>query len=404
MKRLDADRKEALERLLKAIFSSLRKTHELVQYFKSLGNDEEGLQVWKRMKWLHKRGEILQLRKQISAESTRIQLCMSDINNASLARIEASIEEALNKQELELEDDEVTPLVNARSSSSNPRDPDLSGTTMPRRRHTERTLGEKTLVSTMDYPSSASGDSEGNLPLPKGQCRLSSPNKTTRRQPSLPIGINAPPSPFSDDGVSMKDRRASDNKGSPHETYNKGLLIDIQSRQGDYYRNTTPETSVMEPEADFIAVIDLAKEELFRVRQEERQAKPLRVPDRSLFPEAGPKLKTEFEQSLKSEMEYRQLNTRDWLRIGTWWLLKATFRLEALEKADTNVQQGRLSKVVRSSLPYVQSYVDLLKSTWILFECILKSDYVIPMHSDENRKLFKDLEDVSLLPFTFLTF
>ena len=395
VKRLDADRKEILERLLKSIFTSLRKTQDLVTYFRSLGNDEEGLQVWKRMRWLNKRGEILRLIKQVTAESTRLQLCMSDINNASLARIEFTIEEALNKPEPEMEDEEVEPLVKAPTSSSTRRESDLLSISMPRRRFTEKTSGEKTLVNTIDYPSSLSGDSEaGNAPQMKISRQVSIPIASPRRHPSLSVSTYAPPSPSSDDGYTAKDQRLGDNgKGLHNESSPRGLLIDLKRKSTEF--NMTPETSVLEPDNDFAAAIDTAKEELSRVRQQERQARPLRLPDRGLFPDAPDRLMSEFQQSLKTELEYRYLSTRDWLRIGTWWLLKTSFRLEALERTDERGGNGSLSSSGKSSLAYVQSYVDLVKATWILFECILKSDYVIPMHSDENRKLFKDLEDVS---------
>ena len=399
VKRLDPDRKESLERLLKSIFASLRKTQQLVVYFKSLGTDEEGLQVWKRTKWLHKRGEILQLRKQITAESTRLGLCMSDINNASLARIEITIEEALNKHDPEFEDDEVAPLMKPRTFSSTHRDSDLMSTSIaiPKRRPTEKTLGEKTLVTNMDYPSSASGDSDPGSPSPVRISRqMSTPTKSHLRNSSIPIGGYGPPSPLTDDGGSYKNRRSSDNKSYIGENHNRGLLIDTRSRMNEYYLTATPDASIVDPEMEFAAAIDIAKEELSRIRQQERQARPLKIPDRTLFPEVVPRAKTEFEQSLKMEIKYRSLNTRDWLRVGTWWLLKAMFRLEALEKSNVTPIPGGLSRAQRSSLSYSQAYVDLLKATWVLFECILKSDYVIPMHSDENRKLFKDLEDVSM--------
>ena len=74
VKRLDADRKEILKRLLKGCFESLGKIKGLVIYFQQLGSDENGLQVWRRIQWINKKGEITHMKNQVTAQTTRLQL------------------------------------------------------------------------------------------------------------------------------------------------------------------------------------------------------------------------------------------------------------------------------------------------------------------------------------------
>lgn len=57
--------------------------------------------------------------------------------------------------------------------------------------------------------------------------------------------------------------------------------------------------------------------------------------------------------------------------------------------------RGSFSRSSDSRSPGNQAYVDLLKASWILYDVILKDDKLTPLLTDENRKLFYNLSDVS---------
>lgn len=63
-------------------------------------------------------------------------------------------------------------------------------------------------------------------------------------------------------------------------------------------------------------------EKLQQIRKQEQLSRPLRIeqPDKLHRPDNG--IKKKFEVSISQELKYRRLTTRDWLRVGIWWLLK----------------------------------------------------------------------------------
>ena len=368
IKRLDPDRKESLERFLKSCFDTLRKLQALVVYFKELGIGD-GLQFWKRLKWVSKKTTITELKSQIVAHNVRISLCMSEIGNSSLARIENRIDQALNRQDFSNEDEDTVSLLR-NTTVSGRSDPGEAEPTLLRRQYTSSTLVPDRLTAmSIDSPPSTSDDSEFGLVSPsKPQRKLSALTKKFQPTSSPSATLWSPPSPVASDD---------------------GLALQYKSR---HTSSASKETS--EGDTDLRAVLDSAMVELGRIRQKERQARPLKIPDQNSIPHPDQKLISEFEQSVTMELEYRKLNTKDWLRAGTWWLLKATHNLQIIERLnDGGERRGSLASTSFEKLRG-QAYVDLLKASWILQDQILKSDYVIPMQADDNRKLYLELLEV----------
>jgi len=66
------------------------------------------------------------------------------------------------------------------------------------------------------------------------------------------------------------------------------------------------------------------------------------------------------------------------------------------EKPQMTNARGSFSRSDDSRSPSNQAYVDLLKASWILYEIILKDENLTPLLTDENRKLFYNLSDVSI--------
>ena len=78
----------------------------------------------------------------------------------------------------------------------------------------------------------------------------------------------------------------------------------------------------IEEESGVSEAVEAAIKELYKIRQKEQSAKPLRIRPRESLHTPIESLKNHFLSLSQEEMEYRRLNTRDWLRTGTWWLLK----------------------------------------------------------------------------------
>ena len=69
---------QALERCLASCFETLHKLQKLVIKYRELGVGD-GLQFWKKLKWVSKQGEISELKSKIMVHTCNISLCMSSI-------------------------------------------------------------------------------------------------------------------------------------------------------------------------------------------------------------------------------------------------------------------------------------------------------------------------------------
>lgn len=67
-----------------------------------------------------------------------------------------------------------------------------------------------------------------------------------------------------------------------------------------------------------------------------------------------------------------------------------------LEKPELLNTHASFSVSGGSKTPANQAYIDLLKAQWILHTIILREDNRSSLMTDENRKLFHTLSDVSL--------
>lgn len=78
-------------------------------------------------------------------------------------------------------------------------------------------------------------------------------------------------------------------------------------------------------EKDLIEIVAEAKRELSKIRQKELAQRPLRIVRQDKDHQPDDDLKEKFQQHADDELQIRRLNTRDWLRVATWWLLKVSF-------------------------------------------------------------------------------
>lgn len=76
--RLGGNRKETLERCLGSCFDTLNKLQKLVIKYRELGVND-GIQFWRKIKWVTKQGEIADLKSRIMVHTCNISLCMTSI-------------------------------------------------------------------------------------------------------------------------------------------------------------------------------------------------------------------------------------------------------------------------------------------------------------------------------------
>ncbi|KAL9120549.1 MAG: hypothetical protein Q9187_002895 [Circinaria calcarea] len=379
VERLGEHRKEMLERCLSGCFDTLRKLQELVVKYRKLGIND-GLQFWKKLKWAVKQGEISDLKSKIMVHTCNISLCLSSIGNSSLSRIETSLMKALERQEATQEDaDETIPLFRTQSSPPSALDHEDTGVQQLNRQFTGSTLTDLRLpISPERTPSMSEEDSEATIKVASTFSPRKSSMPTGRPHQTSTLNVEHdgklfPPSPLrSEDGFLDNSRKSFSGKST---------LVESEEMP--------PQTGILELEE----VVEDAMQELFRARQKELTAKPLRVRPQDPVHRPSESVKQTFWELAKDEMDYRRPNTRELLRLGTWWLLKARFKMEFVERSQSSNKRGSISTGANSTVPSGQTYVDLLKSSWILYDIVLKEDNRNGLQSNENRTLFINLSD-----------
>lgn len=154
---------------------------------------------------------------------------------------------------------------------------------------------------------------------------------------------------------------------------------------------------------DMNEIISEAKEKISKYVHKEQSNKRLKVRPQDPLHTPDESLKEHFQSLANEEMEYRRINIREWLRLGTWWLLKARFHTQSWGDAQSpNAHRESFSISTKSMLPANQAYLDLLKASWILYQIVLNGDHMASLQANENRKLLHNLSDVSLLVYSSL--
>ena len=180
---------------------------------------------------------------------------------------------------------------------------------------------------------------------------------------------------------------------------------------------TAPEElSTKEPTPNVGEAVAEAMRALKQVRKLEQSNRPLPIKPQDPLHKPSEELKKQFQEFADNELKLRKLNARDWLRLATWWLLKVrTFAsrmdidvrltfvhiqarntMDLHERPTSKTAYQSLTSSTEYSVPSTQAYVDLLKASWILYDIILDNDDQTALLTNENRKLFIDLSDVSL--------
>lgn len=138
-----------------------------------------------------------------------------------------------------------------------------------------------------------------------------------------------------------------------------------------------------------------AMHQLHQLRLQEQGTRPIRYEPQNQTHKPDSDTVKIFEESVNEELRIRRLVTRDWLRVATWWLLKARATLANSNRHTYVSPRGNTSPSTESKSTSHQAYVDLLKASYILYYVVLKDESSSALMTDENRKSIADLSEVS---------
>lgn len=151
-------------------------------------------------------------------------------------------------------------------------------------------------------------------------------------------------------------------------------------------------------QSNVMEAVSSAMQHLRRVRLKEQLARPVRYEPQNTLHKPDPATVKIFEASVNEELQIRRLITRDWLRVATWWLLKARATLANCNRHNFVSARGSVSPSTDSKTTSHQAYADLLKASYILYDIVLKDESSPALLTDENRKSIADLSEVGDIP------
>jgi hypothetical protein len=180
--------------------------------------------------------------------------------------------------------------------------------------------------------------------------------------------------------------------GRTHEKVSWEDNSDIQDKQSLLERSSEGSQENSHPRV--LEAVSNAMHQLRQVRLKAQLARPIRYEPQNSAHTPIPEVIYLFEVSVNEELRVRRLITRDWLRVSTWWLLKARATLANCSRSNYISARGSLSPSTDSASSSHQAYVDLLKASYILYDVVLKDESSAALLTDENRKSIAELSEV----------
>ncbi|KAJ5671662.1 hypothetical protein N7507_000789 [Penicillium longicatenatum] len=398
---MNEDRRLILERCLNGCFETLTWLTRLLNRYRELGISE-GQVFWQRIEWSTQRAQVEDIRSKLIVHTCNLSLCMSPIGDSSLADIEKTMVQAMKDDEhalLALEASRrdsnlvVSPL-SIRSGVSTDYD-DL----------VDSYLSHQTVPP---VSSLASGSSQGQERRSSGRPKhtFTSSESVMSGSDGSFCGGTAPTSPSthsrSHSQRLMERLEFSRALGSQplYEGSIDGRASDkiLWENASDFQERQSVGNSDETSSADFghenvMEAVTSAMQHLRQIHLQEQLARPIRyVPQNKMHKPDQDTLKV-FKSSVNEELQARRLIARDWLRIATWWLLKARATLANCGKNNLVSARGGMVMSSDSRSASQQAYVDLLKASYLLYEIVLKDESSPALLTDENRKTISDLSE-----------
>ena len=279
------------------------------------------------------------------------------------------------------ETDDTTPLFRSKTSPIDHLDGEnsISGIS---RTFTSSTLLDRDVGTSPESSINGEDVSEVGIRMSSDTAARKFSNPTNKPLSARSMTVERDWPPLSPNLVKSEDAYQHVPRKSPSE---KSSLRSEDTCRKDYTPNVA-------------TVVHEAMQELSNIRQRELSVRRLRIKPQDPVHRPNETLKRRFEELAQYEMADRRLNSKDWLRLGTWWLLKAKFNMQFVKPPRSATSSSD------SSIPVCQAYLDLLKASWVLYDNVLKEDNLGPLQTNENLKLFYNLSDVSTNSLLFSPF
>ncbi|KAL9594479.1 MAG: hypothetical protein Q9219_007013 [cf. Caloplaca sp. 3 TL-2023] len=383
LERLGDNRKDMLERCLGSCFDTLNKLQKLVPEYRELGIDD-GIQFWRKLRWVGKQGQIAELKSRIMVHTCNISLCMSSIGNtgsSSLMRIESSMIEALERQEVsetavqaKENIDLVAPLRTAPSVTISPgvsNEPDSLDLQGIKRAFTGGTLVDSTLDSALDVTTARSNEISSYHGSPKVEISKSETRTST---------------PMRKASTSSEERNVRELSSGPlkRQEYYDGYPVKPGQGEKALMDGLHPGNERDDRPLSVVEAVTEAMQELSKIRQKEQSARPLRVVKEGPFHIPDHLLRERFQELAEEESSIHKLTTRDWLRAR----YNIPGMTDPVPQSSTSYHVSSKAKASAN-----QAYIDLMKSSWIFRNIILDTSNVPSLTTGENRKLLYNLSD-----------
>ncbi|KAJ5164024.1 uncharacterized protein N7500_005854 [Penicillium coprophilum] len=398
---MDSDRKQTLEQSLGACLATLQRLKELLGPFKGLETGD-GKGLWQKIKWATQRTQIEDLRSNIMAHACNLSLCISSIGNDSLARIEKPIILTMEEdKEIVLSTDALP--VRDTDSVVSPMSPGPGVVELPANNEEECEIDMIDEVRAKMVELANNRNSIGSSSKTR-HASTSSESAITESDDSLFDG-NSPtswlslntspflPPPNRVNHTRMRSEQLLFGGSIDGRALDGGIWAhnpDLTEKQVVHHMRSCSHVDYDHPHA--IEVVTSAMQ-LRDVRHQERISWPIRFePQNQLHRPTAETLKI-LEASVNDGLQITRLITRDWLRVATWWLLKARATLANCNRHNYVSARGSLSPSTESRSTSHQAYLDLLKASYILHDIVLEEEATLSVLVDEDQKSIVELSE-----------
>ncbi|CAG8266757.1 unnamed protein product [Penicillium salamii] len=393
--KMDEDRKQTLQRSLSTCFKTLHGLKKLLARFQGVGISD-GHSLWRRIKWVTQRTHVEDIRSKIMVHTCNLGLCISSIGNDSLVRIENSMALAMEEDEEIIFSTEPSP-VRETDSIVSPMTPDAVELPANDENYAPQPVRTKVaeLADTRISIDSAS-DFKHASTSSESAITGSEVSLLNGASPTSWLSLNTSP-PITTPQIAHSrarseqllfggsiDGRALDDKTRS----NDDCLIEKQfSIYSDDY------ASIDDGHPRVMEAVTSAMQHLHHVRHQEQVSRPIRVEPQNQLHRPSPEILKLFEVSVNYELQIRRLIARDWLRVATWWLLKARATLANCNRHIYFSARGSLTPSTESKSNGNQAYLDILKASYVLYDIVLADAASPAPLLDEDRKSIVELSE-----------
>ncbi|KAJ5960884.1 uncharacterized protein N7479_008034 [Penicillium vulpinum] len=398
--KMDEDRKQTFERSLGTCLVTLQRLKELIALFKGEHGDGKGL--WQKIKWATQRTQIEDIRSKIMVHTCNLSLCISSIGNASLARIEKTMVLAMEDDEQIALSTEASPVRDTDSVVS-PMSPGPGVVELPAK---NEEYCEVDIIEEVRARMSELANNRNSVGSTSKVAHTSTSSDSAITQsddsfldgtsPTSWLSLNRPsflPTKDRINDTRMRSEQLLFGGSIDGRALDGGIWAndpDMSEKQVVHHSRSYSDTAYRHPHV--IEAVTSAMQHLRDVRHQEHISRPIRFePQNQLHRPTAEALKV-FEASVNDGLQITRLITRDWLRVATWWLLKARATLANCNRHNYVSARGSLSPSTESKSTSHQAYLDLLKASYILYDIVLEEE-APSLLVDEDRKSIAELSE-----------